>query len=181
MDGSLYKIGIIEAKMRYIWMTIADCKKVDGLLEQWLKDTIPWTRAQHGLKAFLFQTDNGEFASKSCRDLVATQGGILITNNAPYSPETMSIIERSWRTIGEMSSVMLIHSGVAQSFWEEATLYAVDIYSRVPPAKANRAGILTSLYEILHGAKPLLDDLRPFGCRGFALIPASGKSHKARS
>ena len=69
LDGSVYKIGIIEAKTRFIWMTMADSKKVDGMLEQWLKDTT-WMRAQHGLKAFQFQTDNGEFASKKCRDLL---------------------------------------------------------------------------------------------------------------
>ena len=56
LEGNVYKIGIVEAKSRYIWMTKAESKKVDGMLEQWLKDTIPWMRAQHGLKAFQFQT-----------------------------------------------------------------------------------------------------------------------------
>ena len=79
---------------------------------------------------------------------MAEQGETLVTN-APYSPETMSIIERSWRTFGEMPLVMLIHSGVAESFWEEATLYSVDIYSRVPPARANRAELRMSPYEKL--------------------------------
>ena len=39
------------------------------------------------------------------------QGGTLITN-APYSPETMSMVTKA----------MLIHVGVAESFREEATL-----------------------------------------------------------
>ena len=78
-------------------------------------------RAQHELESFQFQTDKGEFASKKCRDLVAEQGG-----NAPYLPETMTTIEWCWRTIGEIASVMLSHSGVTESFWEEATLYFVD-------------------------------------------------------
>ena len=159
---------------------MAESKKVDGMLEQWLKDAIPWMRAQHGLKTFQFQTDNDEFASRKCRDLVAEQGGILVAN-APYSPETMSIVKRSRRTIGEMTSVMLIHSGLAESFWEVATMYSVDIYNRVPPAKANMAGMQMSPYENLHGEKPILNDLHPFGCRGFALIPVQGKSPKFRS
>ena len=29
--------------------------------------------------------------------------------------------------------------------------------------------------------KPRLDDLRPFGCRGFALIPVKGNLHRSRS
>ena len=51
---------------------MATTKKVDGVLDQWLKDIIPWMMAQHGLTSFKFQTDNGEFNSKACNDLVAT-------------------------------------------------------------------------------------------------------------
>ena len=75
---------------------------MDGEQAQWLNDTIPWMRAQHNLKCFKFQTDIGEFNSKSCKDLVAASGGEFITN-CPYPLERMSIIERSWRTIGEMA------------------------------------------------------------------------------
>ena len=123
-----------------------------------MKDNIPWMRAQHGLKGFKFQTDNGEFNSKACKDLVAASGGKLITN-CPYSPETMSIIERSWRTIREMASV----------------------YNRVPPAKAKRAGLRQSPFDKMHGEIPSLDDFHPFGCWGYALIPVHGKAHKRRS
>ena len=42
LEGSVHKIGIIKAKTRYIWMAMAESEKVDGMLEQWLKDTIPW-------------------------------------------------------------------------------------------------------------------------------------------
>ena len=152
---------------------MAASKKVDGMLDQWL-------RAQLGLKAFQFQTDNKDFASGRCRDLVAAQGETLITN-APYSPETMSIIGRSWRTIGEMASVMLIHCEVAKSFWEKAPLYSVDIYNRVPPSMANPVGIRTSPYDKLLRVKPIMNALRLFGCSGFALIPVQGKSHESRS
>ena len=118
--------------------------------------------------------------SRKCRDLVAEKGGTLLTC-APYSPETMPIIELSCRAIGDMTSKMLIHSGVAESFWEEATMYSVDIFNRIPPPRANRAGIRMSLYEKLHGVKPVMNELRPFGCRGSALIPVQGKSRKSRS
>ena len=59
MEGSVYKISSIDA----IWITIASSRKVDGVLEQWLKDNIPWIKAQHGLKGFKFETDNGELNS----------------------------------------------------------------------------------------------------------------------
>ena len=65
---------------------------------------------------------------------------------------------------------MLIHSGVAESFWEEATLYTVNIYNRVPSSRANRAGIRTSPYEKLHGAKPIMIALH-----GICTYPSPGK------
>ena len=83
-------------------------------------------RAHNALLGFMFQTDNGEFNSKACRYLVAASGGKLITN-CLSSPETMSIIERSWRTIGQTAIVMLLHCGMAEHLWEVANLYAVDI------------------------------------------------------
>ena len=63
LEGSAYTIGIIEAKTRFLWMTMASSKKKDGVLEQWLKDTIPCMRAPHGLK-----------------DPVAASRGVQITN-----------------------------------------------------------------------------------------------------
>ena len=36
LEENVYKIGIIEAETRYVWMTMSKFKK------QWLKDTIPW-------------------------------------------------------------------------------------------------------------------------------------------
>ena len=56
---------------------------MDGIGEQWLKDTIPWMRAQHGIKVFKLQIGNGKFNSKAYTDLEATSGGILVTNY-PY-------------------------------------------------------------------------------------------------
>ena len=94
LEGSVYKIGIIEANTRFLWITMAASKKVDGVLDLWLKDNIPGMRAQLWLKGFKFQTDNGEFKSKACKDLVPSHRGKLITN-CPYSPETMLTIERS--------------------------------------------------------------------------------------
>ena len=75
LEGSVYKIGIIEAMTLSLWMTILSSQKVDGVLDRRLKDSIPWMRAQHGLKDFKFQMDNGEFNSKPCKDLVAASGG----------------------------------------------------------------------------------------------------------
>ena len=33
LEWGVYKIGIIEAKIRFLWMTLASSKKVDGVVE----------------------------------------------------------------------------------------------------------------------------------------------------
>ena len=72
----------IEAKTWFLWMTMAVSMKVGGVLDQWLNDNIPWTRAQHGLKGFKFQTDRGEFSSEAYKDLVVSHGA----NSSPTVP-----------------------------------------------------------------------------------------------
>ena len=53
--------------------------------------------------------------------------GRLIAS-APYSHESMSIIEKFWRIIGAMASSMLLYAGLREEFWEEeATTYAVPV------------------------------------------------------
>ena len=74
----------------------------------------------------------------------------------------MSIVEWSYGTIAEIATVMLLHCGLAEDFWEEAKSYAVDIYNRVPPAKADRAGLRQTPFEKMHGELPSFDDFRPF-------------------
>ena len=83
LEGSVYKIGITEAKTRFLWMTMVSSKKVDGLLDQWLKDN-------NWLKGVKFQTDNGEFNSKACKNLIDASGGkhyqlsLLTRNDVHY-------------------------------------------------------------------------------------------------
>ena len=76
-------------------------------------------------------------------NMAAKLGGVLNTN-CPESPDTMSIMEWFWRTIGEMATVIQLYCGLTEKFWEEATLNAFDIYSHVPSAKANRLSMRQS-------------------------------------
>ena len=82
---------------------------------------------QYCLKGIKFQTGNGEFNIEAHKDLVATSGGLFISK-CPYSPETMSIIKRSWRTTGEMTTVMLLHCGMAGNFCGKVTLYSLIVF-----------------------------------------------------
>ena len=41
LQGSMYKIGIIEATSKYLWLVTSDSKKVNVVLDSWLKTNIP--------------------------------------------------------------------------------------------------------------------------------------------
>ena len=111
---------------------------------------------KHGLKGFKFQTDNGVFNSKVCKNLVATHGGKLITN-CLNSLETMPTIKRSWRPIGEMAAVMQLHCGIAEHFCKRRPWIFIKEY---PRQKINRTGQRQSPFEKMHGEIPSFDDLR---------------------
>ena len=54
LQGSVYKIGIVEATSKYLWLFMSDSKKVNEMLDSWLKTNIPMFLATHGMVTFKF-------------------------------------------------------------------------------------------------------------------------------
>ena len=77
-----------------------------------------------------------------------------------------------------MVTLMLLYCAIAESSWEEAIICAVD---RIPPGKADRAGLRQSSCEELRGKIQSLDKLSQIDCRGNPIIPVHGKAHESRS
>ena len=69
-------------------------RKVGDIPDKWIRSAIPLVRSMHRMLNYQFQTDNEEFKSEKCREAIELSVCRLITS-ASYSPETMSIIERS--------------------------------------------------------------------------------------
>ena len=67
LEGSIYKICIIEAKTRFLWMTMAATEKVDGVLDQWFKDTFPWMRGSMALRDLRLRPSMGSLTVKHAR------------------------------------------------------------------------------------------------------------------
>ena len=64
-------------------------------------------RGARGLKEFVIQSDNGEFKSDAVQQFLLSVGGTRRTVCA-YTPELMSVIERLWGTIHNMTCAMMI-------------------------------------------------------------------------
>ena len=114
-------------------------------------------------------TDNaGEFLSREFAEFLDSE---LIDQSLcpPHVHQLNGTAERAIRTIMEQVRSNLVASGAPITFWPYAALHAVDILNRVrcPP------GGTKSSYEILTGIKPSVMDIMPFGCRVYAVKPAS--------
>lgn len=126
-------------------------------------------------KVSRIRMDNAkEFTSGDIESLCENKG-IQMEPTAPYAHEQNGVAERMNRTLREMSSTMLIESGLPEGFWAEAVRTATYTKNRCPnrsrhvaPAKDNQA---TSPYERFHGKPPTYGHLQTFGCATYTSIP----------
>ena len=87
------------------------------------------------------------------------------------TPQQNGVVERRNLTLLEMIRSMMAQANLPISFWGDSLLIAAYILNRVPSKS-----VPTTLYELWTGAKPNLENLRPWGCAGFV----HSTSHKYR-
>ena len=124
-------------------------------------------RVNDGLKAFIIQSDNGEFKSNAVLEFLHSVGGERLTCCA-YSPETMAKIERIWGVLHNMTSAMLIEKQLPECYWEFAQTYAALIYNSIPPSRTHAGRSPKSPMEKFTGVKSDTSVFKVFGCRAFA-------------
>lgn len=121
-------------------------------------------RTGHSVKQF--STDGGtEF--KGDFNLFVAKNGIIHKTGDAYDHHFPSHAERSNRTISAMGRTMLLDSKLPRSYYADAMRAAVYTYNRTVHGKRT----LTS-YEIIYGHPPKLTHIHPFGCVGYAYVPA---------
>src|SRR5215218_239824 len=99
-------------------------------------------------------------------DVFLDHEGAVHERSPAYSHESNGLPERLNRTLGTMVRGMLASSNLPLSMWGEAVHTAVYVKNRLP----HRA-VRTTPYEELHGEKPSIKHLQPFGqkCYGHVL------------
>ncbi|KAJ2914738.1 hypothetical protein MD484_g5685, partial [Candolleomyces efflorescens] len=94
--------------------------------------------------------------------------GISYQVTARYAHQQNGKAERYIRTIQDSAAVLMVASGLNQSFWGWAVKFAQYVRNRIPTSTLPDG--LTP-YEALMGVKPDVSNLRVFGCRCYPLIP----------
>lgn len=94
--------------------------------------------------------------------------GITIEQSSPYAPQLNGAAERMNRTLTEKMRSLLFDAGLEAKFWPKAIETAAYLINR-SPSRTNPEN--KTPYEIWHGSKPNLKNLKVFGAVAFRHVP----------
>eukprot|EP00737_Agarophyton_chilense_P003002 gb/GEZJ01003471.1/.p1 GENE.gb/GEZJ01003471.1/~~gb/GEZJ01003471.1/.p1 ORF type:complete len:730 (-),score=111.20 gb/GEZJ01003471.1/:63-2252(-) len=169
LGGSHYFVTFIDDHSRFCFFYMLKTKdEVFQMFLRWLKFVQNQTGRQvktitardSVLKAL--RTDNGgEYLShRFTKEL--ERHGIEHQRTVPYNPQQNGLAERFNRTLMDLVRSMLCHKKLPKHFWAEALNVAVYVRNRVT-CKALPSSVTP--YELWHGQKPDVSNLRVFGSR----------------
>lgn len=91
----------------------------------------------------------------------------------PYTPQLNGVAERMNRTLVECARCMMEHAGLSKSYWGEAVMTATFLRNRCPTRAVNHD---KSPHQVWTGKKPLLANLKVFGCHAYVQVPKEKRS-----
>ena len=127
----------------------------------------------------ILRSDNGgEYTSNQFK-MFCNDKCIIPQLTPPYTPQLNGVAERMNRTLVESARCMMEHFKLSKSYWGEALTTAAYIRNRCPTRATDAE---KSPYEFWTGKKPLLKNLKVFGCHAYVHIPTEkGSKLDARS
>ena len=168
-DKIHYELYVDEAS-RYKWLFLLETKS-ETLAN--FKSFHVYAERQFGYQVKTIMTDNAkEYLDKNLKAYCTSLGIEQLFTNS-YSPEENCIAEKPNYMIMNKVRCLLEDTGMDKQYWGEALNYVVYTENR-SPTKA--LGGKTP-FEVLHGRRPNIGHLRPFGCTAFAFI---GKSKRTK-
>lgn len=108
-------------------------------------------------------TDNGTEFTNNDLKAFSQQRGINNSYSAPRTPQQNGFVEREGRTIREMSATILNKSKMPQYFWNETVNCSAYLLNRLTITNSKTP------YELWHGRKPDVSNLRIFGQQAIIL------------
>jgi len=162
INGNQYYLLLVDDATRHITTEFLKSKKQAA---RKVIDYMTYLKVR-GKSPRAIQMDRGtEFVNESLRDWSNTEG-IQLQLTAPYSPSQNGVAERMNRTLVELSRAMLVASKLPEFLWEPAVAHA---------AYLRNMSYTTSLvnatpYQIWHGRKPNVSNLREFGAPVWVLM-----------
>ena len=91
--------------------------------------------------------------------------GVIHQTSCVGTPQQNGRVERKHRHILNVSRSLLFQAGLPVKFWSEAVMTAAHVINRTPTKVLQNR----SLYELLHGTKPLYESSVAYATHTFAL------------
>lgn len=162
-SGYRYVLHIVDDFSRF---TVTCLMQKKSEAAEKIMHYVQWVENIFGRKPRFIRSDGGgEFDNTQLRKFY-TDNGIKPQFTTPYSPQSNGVAERKNRSITEMTTCMLMDSGMDKRFWGEATLTATYLQNRLPSRSVSKTP-----YELWWNRKPDLRHLRIFGSDAYVHIP----------
>uniref|UniRef100_A0AAV1UYS4 Integrase catalytic domain-containing protein n=1 Tax=Peronospora matthiolae TaxID=2874970 RepID=A0AAV1UYS4_9STRA len=128
---------------------------------------------QTGKRVKTLRSDNGgEYTSRTMSKFCADHG-IMQKFTPPYTPQLNGVAERMNRTLVESARCMMVHAELSKSYWGEAVMTANFLRLRCPSRSISHD---KSPYKVWSGKKPILANLKVFGCHAYVHVPKPKRS-----
>jgi hypothetical protein len=163
--GNEHYLLFVDDYSRY--NTLYPIKKKSDCQEL-IKGHIKLLMNKFSIAPLIVRSDNAkEFFTNDLNEFLL-QNGITHQSSCDYTHEQVGVVERMNSTISNSGNSLLTESGFPKYYWDLA--YQTASYTRnVCPTTANPHN--TTPYELYHGKKPDISNLRIFGEKAFLHIP----------
>jgi transposase InsO family protein len=169
-NRELYFLTITDDYTRYVF--VAPTIHRDGAtIGPILKDWITWAENQHSAKGHrvqIIRSDGGGEFVNSATAAWLNEKGISQQMTTPHTPQLNGVAERLNRTLMDKVRAVLSRSGAPEYFWPDALRTVAHVHNRTTHKSLPDH---TTPYTRWYGKPPRVDNLRPFGCIGFAHVP----------
>jgi hypothetical protein len=168
LGGAFYFMLFIDDFMRYTWVyflrrkndVFEYFKEFRTMVEKKTEKSIKILRLDQGGEYKL-----GDFI-KYCK-----MHGIVQHFIVPHTPQQNGVAERKNRTLVECARSMMKGKNLSNAFWAEAINTAVYLKNRSPTRCLDNV----THFKTLYGSKPIVHNLKVFGCKVFAHIPKENR------
>uniref|UniRef100_H3H8A1 Integrase catalytic domain-containing protein n=1 Tax=Phytophthora ramorum TaxID=164328 RepID=H3H8A1_PHYRM len=134
---------------------------------------VAFAETQTGKRVQTLRSDNGgEYTSGAMAKFCADRG-IVQKFTPPYTPQLNGVAERMNRTLVECARCMLEHAGLPKTYWGEAVVTATFLRNRCPTRAVSHD---KSPHQVWTGKKPLLANLKVFGCHAYVHVPKAKRT-----
>uniref|UniRef100_H3H9T3 Integrase catalytic domain-containing protein n=1 Tax=Phytophthora ramorum TaxID=164328 RepID=H3H9T3_PHYRM len=134
---------------------------------------VAFAETQTGKRVQTLRSDNGgEYTSGAMAKFCADHG-IVQKFTPPYTPQLNGVAERMNRTLVECARCMLEHAGLPKTYWGEAVMTATFLRNRCPTRAISHD---KSPHQVWTGKKPLLANLKVFGCHAYVHVPKAKRT-----